>query len=143
LQALFSTNFCYNTTRPNLLDCKLSALDTYRQYHIEKEHDHEGQDGLLTARTLKRDVLPAFWRPIIVTSISVALKTRDMPRQEVGMENSKDNIPEQAEKPVIETFEEACHGEVFGRLGTAGKCRRAGTRTTAVEQLDGCTGRMV
>jgi hypothetical protein len=59
------------------------------------------------------------------------------------MENSKDNIPEQAEKPVIETFEEACHGEVFGRLGTAGKCRRAGTRVTAVEQLDGCTGRMV
>jgi hypothetical protein len=98
---------------------------------------------LLTARTLKRDVLPAFWRPIIVTSISVALNTRDMSCQEVGMENSKDNIPEQAEKPVIETFENAWHDEGFGRLGTAGKCRRAGTKVAAVEQLDGCTGRMV
>jgi hypothetical protein len=84
--------------------------------------------------------LPAFWRPIIVTSISVALNTRDTSCQEVGMENSKDNIPEQAEEPVIETFENAWHDEVFDRLGTAGKCQRAGMEAAAVEQLDGCTG---
>lgn len=87
--------------------------------------------------------MPAFWRPIIVTSISVALNTRDKSCQEVDMENSKENIPEQAEEPVIETFEDAWHDGEFGRLGTAGKCRRAGTEAAAVEQLDGCTGRMV
>jgi len=74
LKALFSPGSCHSTTRPNLLDCELSALKTYRQHHVKK-HDREGRDGLLTARTLKRDVLPAFWRPIIVTSISVALIT--------------------------------------------------------------------
>jgi hypothetical protein len=58
-----------------------------------------------------------------------------------GLNSSKDNIPEQAEKPVIETLEYARHDGVFGRLGAAGKCRRAGTKA-AVDQLDGCTGRM-
>ena len=31
--------------------------------------------GCLTARTLNNEVLPAFWRPIIVISISVALSS--------------------------------------------------------------------
>jgi hypothetical protein len=31
--------------------------------------------GSLTARTLNNEVLPAFWRPIIVISISVALSS--------------------------------------------------------------------
>jgi hypothetical protein len=33
-------------------------------------------DGFLTANTLNSEVLPAFWRPIIVISISVALASR-------------------------------------------------------------------
>lgn len=60
----------------------------YSQHQVKK-HDHTGQDGLLTARTLKRDVLPAFWRPIIVTSISVALIAKDMSRQGMVIGNSK------------------------------------------------------
>jgi len=39
----------------------------------------------------------------------------------VDVGNSKDNIPEEAEKPVVETFEKASHDGVSGRLGTAGK----------------------
>lgn len=32
-----------------------------------------GTGGFLTDNTLSREVFPAFWRPIMVTSISVAL----------------------------------------------------------------------
>ncbi|KAK1456286.1 hypothetical protein CCUS01_10033 [Colletotrichum cuscutae] len=41
----------------------------------EGKLDNVGKDSL-TARTRSRDVLPAFWRPIIVTSISVALSSQ-------------------------------------------------------------------
>jgi hypothetical protein len=36
-----------------------------------------GSFGMLTANTLNNEVLPAFWSPIIVISISVALSIED------------------------------------------------------------------
>ena len=55
----------------NLLEGEFSALS------IEKKsvtaHGGGGIVAMLTANTLNNEVLPAFWRPIIVISISVAL----------------------------------------------------------------------
>lgn len=42
--------------------------------------------------------------------------------------NNKDNIPEKAEQPVVETLEQTCHDVDFGKLGTAEGCGRAECR---------------
>ena len=63
-----------------------------------------------------------------MTSISVALIAREVSYQEMADLNNKENIPEKAEQPVVETLEETCHDVEVGRLGTAGGCRRAECR---------------
>ena len=52
------------------LDCEFSTLNE------ESVHGTEGYGVMRTAKTLNNDVLPAFCNPIMVISISVALKSR-------------------------------------------------------------------
>ena len=53
-----------------LLDGELSALGDDAVSFVWRER---AQKRKLTDNTLSREVFPAFWRPIMVTSISVAL----------------------------------------------------------------------
>lgn len=53
-----------------LLDGELSALGDDAVSFVWRERN---QKRKLTDNTLSREVFPAFWRPIMVTSISVAL----------------------------------------------------------------------
>lgn len=56
--------------RSHILDGKLAAL--YHSVSLKRPDEHAVSNEL-TARTRSSDVLPAFWRPIMVMSISVAL----------------------------------------------------------------------
>jgi hypothetical protein len=56
----------------NVLEGEFSAL-FIADVSVRQCTMFRGRVGILTARTLSNDVLPAFCRPIIVMSISVAL----------------------------------------------------------------------
>jgi hypothetical protein len=105
----------------------------------------------LTARTLNNDVLPAFCKPIMVMSISVALNDGVSQRPPlvmfaqicffigmVSMSNGasgieacvqgiKADIPEKAQQPVVDASEEVRHvdGRAVLMTGESWCCRRA------------------
>lgn len=111
-----------------LLDGEFSALPTYL---LESSHGFWDLTSFLTDNTLSREVFPAFWRPIMVTSISVALsdpvsqhlsteRTATMSctsdnsladGQMVGFGSWRcgESLPEGSEQPVVHLAEEASH----------------------------------
>ena len=60
----------------DILEGEFSALLSKR-YQLLRNDGIWGSDGTLTANTLNNEVLPAFCKPIIVISISVALSIKD------------------------------------------------------------------
>ena len=115
-----------------LLNSELPALTTLC---CQAKSRYSFRTGL-TASTRNRDVFPAFCSPIMVMSISVALpidiqlmdfRTRSFARtlwvlrwlckpvreqhfQDQGLDSMK-YVPEQPQQPVIDTPEEAGHGQ--------------------------------
>ncbi|KAH9827528.1 hypothetical protein Tdes44962_MAKER02786 [Teratosphaeria destructans] len=64
--------------RLHILDRKLASLEhNISLKHRRRRLHPTGPDKKLTARTRNSEVLPAFWRPIMVMSISVALHDGD------------------------------------------------------------------
>lgn len=85
----------------------------------------------LTARTRKREVFPAFCKPIMVTSISVDLPKKSaisrrpkaerarhrtatamwswQKRRYPSSSKQQEHIPEHSEQPIIDTFEKSSH----------------------------------
>jgi hypothetical protein len=56
---------------------------------------------MLTESTRSKDVFPAFWSPIIVTSISVALCTLSVLAGEPRLLDRVSGLPECPEQPVV------------------------------------------
>ena len=75
----------------------------------------------LTANTRSREDLPAFWRPIMVTSISLALYgvqhgfiCGDGPWSPENCIYQTAHLPEHPQKPVIDSTKYASHDEEWG-----------------------------
>lgn len=72
-----------------LLDGEFSALS---EYTVRFAGQFLGDVDILTDNTLSREVFPAFWSPIMVTSISVALSSQSAAFDSIG-QPSRQFIP--------------------------------------------------